>query len=156
MNASRSGDPPQSLDDVQQTRQVTPVRPASVPHGVRRRKDRKEQRDLKSVSCVQHFLEQKMRLPGVLPAETFTPLGAWPVKGATKPDNIDELLYNGVSHCHEGRHAYLKARALIPPQKKNKTPATSNQEVAWEYFRGKPSKILPPVRSSAAACVAPC
>jgi len=165
MQASKSGSC--LLDDGQCSRPGTPARPpsrqatpaarpASVPTGARRAKGRKEPRDLASKSCISHFLEQKMKLPGVLPPATFTSLGAWPVRGAKKPDNIDELLYSGVSKGQEGRHAYLAARALIPPQKKNKTPATSSQEIAWEVHRGKPSMCLHPVKGLAAKCACPC
>lgn len=133
------------------SRQGTPTRPSSVG-GTRREK---LPRNLMNVSCSSHFLEQKLKLPGCLPMETFTQLGAWPARGATKPDNIDELLYNGVSQNREGRLAYLNARALIAPQKRYSFPATSAQEIAWEYQNGKASKCLYPVRNSAAACVCP-
>lgn len=138
------------------SRAATPARAVSVPPGGRRAKARREPRDLSAKSCTLHYLEQKMKLPGVLPPETFTSLGAWPTRGASKPDNIDELLYSGVSKSQEGRHAYLKARALLAPQTKNTTPATSSQEVAWDVHRGKPSMCLYPVRGHAAKCACPC
>jgi len=132
--------------------QMVRTRASSSPAG---RRNAKEHRNLAATSSQVHFLEQRLKLPGILPAETFTSLGAWPVRGAAKPDNIDELLYNGVSQSQEGRHAYLKARSLIDPQKKFRTPATTNQEIAWQVHLGKPSRLLRPVPNSAAACVVP-
>merc|ERR1711924_338333 len=98
----------------------TRKRPTSVPPGGRRRE--KQERDLQSVTSVQCFLEQQMKVPGRLPEETFTQVGAWPIgSGGKKPDNIEELLYHGVSQNREGRLAYLKARSFMAPQKKYNT-----------------------------------
>jgi len=128
-----------------QSRQATPSRPSSVA----------QKRDLSKLSWVNHFLEQRMVLPGILPQKHFTTLGAYPTTGAQKPDDLEELIYSGVSHNHEGRFAYLGARALMDPQQRTDLPATSAQEIAWRVKEGKPAMCLNPVAGLAACTGAP-
>lgn len=128
-------------------------RPSSAPAGAVAAR-----RDLSCMSANQHYLEQKLKLEGILGPEAFGSSGAWPSRGAVKPADLKELLYSGTSKEGTngmGRTAYLRARATIDPQDVYQKPLTTSQCLGWTHAEGKPASIIRPLRSSA-KCICPC
>eukprot|EP00930_Biecheleria_cincta_P037884 TRINITY_DN26035_c0_g1_i1.p1 TRINITY_DN26035_c0_g1~~TRINITY_DN26035_c0_g1_i1.p1 ORF type:complete len:266 (+),score=26.10 TRINITY_DN26035_c0_g1_i1:253-1050(+) len=129
-------------------------RPSSAPAGAVAAR-----RELSRMSSHQHYLEQKLKLEGILGPEAFGSSGAWPSRGAVKPADLTELLYSGTSKEGTngmGRVAYLRARHTIDPQDVYQKPLTTSHCVGWAHAEGKPAKIIRPVRASAAKSICPC
>lgn len=85
------------------------------------------QRQLGDMSCHEHYLEQTFQLPG---AKGIS-------KPAPTPDNLNELIYSGVSAHGQGRAAYLDKRHRIMPQERANAPTTAAAEVGWQAYGGK-------------------
>lgn len=144
------------------------ARPTSVPSGGRWGKSSDypaaptanqhpggEPRPLAKMSCAEHFLNQKMQLPGGLPPEVFGPNGPWPANGTVKPTDLQELLYLGTSADGKGRHAYLKARNTLDLHAKHARPITVSHELGWSHASGQKSRMYRPVSVGRAMCVVP-
>lgn len=128
-------------------------RPSSAPAGAVAAR-----RDLSRMSANQHYLEQKLKLEGILGPEAYGSSGAWPATGAVKPADLRELLCSGTSQegtCGMGRKAYLRARHTISPQDMFQTPVTTSHLMGWKHTEGNAAAIIRPVRASAAKCVCP-
>lgn len=78
-------------------------------------------------SSAMNFLDEKLGL-------VKTP---FLLEGKPKAQGIPHkrFLYWGVSQDFEGRHAYLKNRAVAPPQCRNFGPQSTSQEVGWQHGR---------------------
>lgn len=129
-------------------------RPSSAPAGAVAAR-----RDLSRMSANQHYLEQKLKLEGILGPEAYGSSGAWPARGAVKPADLRELLCSGTSQegtCGMGRKAYLRARHTIAPQDVYQTPVTTSHCVGWTHTEGKAAAIIRPVRASGAKSICPC
>merc|ERR1719198_682026 len=84
-------------------------------------------RQLDKMSCNEHYLEQRLVLPGK-PAVDYP---------APTPSDLREYLYDGVSQQEAGRYRYLYKRHRIMPQERSKFPTTSAAEVGWQAYGGK-------------------
>uniref|UniRef100_A0A8D0GJH0 Sperm microtubule inner protein 1 n=1 Tax=Sphenodon punctatus TaxID=8508 RepID=A0A8D0GJH0_SPHPU len=77
--------------------------------------------------------------PKAPPAEPTLALGA---EMRPVPPDVQELLYRGISHEHEGRWRYLQTRTLAVPEEKYIFPITTNFIYGWQM--GKMTKVYVP------------
>eukprot|EP00931_Biecheleriopsis_adriatica_P055018 TRINITY_DN3244_c0_g1_i3.p1 TRINITY_DN3244_c0_g1~~TRINITY_DN3244_c0_g1_i3.p1 ORF type:complete len:195 (+),score=39.15 TRINITY_DN3244_c0_g1_i3:310-894(+) len=95
-------------------------------------------RQLRSMSTHAHYIEQTL---GVGERPSLSAAGNFRPKTEKCPDDLEELIYYGVSANEQGRHAYLHQRKKIMPKDRLEMPDTEAQKVGWNSYEG-PGKFV--------------